>query len=180
MAANGIVLITPTSIAHSSGSASINAGGSVTFSGVTSLSLNGVFSSLYDNYIIDIRCVDDGTKQLRIRMRLAGTDNSTASSYVDQRLRASSTSVSGTRTTSNIANIFDNSATQRSGLQLFMYGPALAQPTAGRTVTVGGASSAEIADHAWTHNQSTAYDGCSLIMASGTFTGLVKVYGLVQ
>jgi len=182
MATNGIRLITPTSVAKTgaSSTATINAGGSVTFALCATLSLNGVFTSTYDNYIIDIRCVDDGTKQLRIRMRLAGTDNSTASSYVDQRLRASSTSVSGTRTTANIANIFDNSATQRSGLQLFMYGPGLAQPTAGRTVTAGGTSSAEISDHAWTHNQSTAYDGCSLIMASGTFSGLVKVYGLVQ
>jgi hypothetical protein len=182
MAVNGIDLIIPTSIAHTSGSASINAGGSVTFTGVTALSLNGVFSSTYDNYVIDMRHSASTTVNPRIRMRTAGTDNSTTNSYVFQRILANGTSVSGERVTGNNAFIGGATSTQRDGLDLFVYGPNLAQPTAMRSVTVYGFTAAAMFDCAVTHNQSVSYDGFSILNdgSGATFTGLIKVYGLVK
>jgi hypothetical protein len=183
---NGMKICRPTgspafAVAGSgSQTAAIVGQGSVEFANATSLSLNGVFTSEFDNYMIAIRCVDSGTKTLRMRLRGSGTDNSTASSYVAQRLRAASTSVSGSRTTSNIADLTDLGLNNRSGLQVFLYGPNLAQPTAVRSITINGDNGGNINDHAFTHNQSVAYDGCSLIMSSGTMTGLVSVYGLVN
>ena len=50
--APGMVLLKPTSIAHSGTSASIGANGQVTFTAVTSLSLNGVFSADFDNFLL--------------------------------------------------------------------------------------------------------------------------------
>lgn len=183
MATNGIRLITPTSVAVTGGgsSATINAGGSVTFATAATLSLNGVFSSLYDNYIIDVRNVsNENGRGILMRMRASGSDNSTANSYVYQILDANSTTVSGARTTSNIAVVGGNDDSQRAGTTLYLYGPHLTQPTAGRSVTVDGFNSAYIIDCAFTHNQSTAYDGFTFSIAAGSFTGLVKVYGLVQ
>jgi hypothetical protein len=57
-AGDGLVSMTPSSIAHSGTSASINADGGVDFTAVTELSLNGVFTSDYDNYLIVMRFTD--------------------------------------------------------------------------------------------------------------------------
>lgn len=182
MATNGIVLIKPSSVAKTgaSSTATINAGGSVTFGLCDTLSLNDVFSSAYDNYIIDIRHTGSNDTYVRMRFRLSGTDNSTANSYVVQKLEGSSTTVAGSRTTSTETYAAYPSNAQRGGDQIFLYGPALAQPTAGRSVNVSGYLSATITDFAWTHNQSTAYDGLTIYPGAGTFTGLIKVYGLVK
>lgn len=182
MATNGIVLIKPTSVAKTGGSstATINAGGSVTFGLCSTLSLNGVFSSLYDNYIIDARYVGSTFQALTLRMRGNESDNSTASSYVAQQIVGSSTTISSQRVTGASAFVSAAVDTQRSGSHAVLYGPHLSQPTAGRFVNVSGDVGGVIVDWAFTHNQSTAYDGFSLFAASGTFSGLIKVYGLVK
>lgn len=183
MATNGLVLITPTSVAKTGGSstATINAGGSVTFGLCETLSLNGVFSSTYDNYIIDMRHVHSADAQyLRLRLRASGSDNSTANSYVHQRIESGSSTVAASRTTGNEAHSGYTDDANRSGDTIYIYGPNLAQPTAGRSVNVNGFLGALLGDFAWTHNQSTSYDGFSMYPPSGNISGLVKVYGLVK
>ena len=75
---NGLHLITPTSIASTGtgNSSSINTNGSVTFSTCATLSLNGVFSADYDNYMIVMRHVgsDASAFNIDLRLRLSGTD----------------------------------------------------------------------------------------------------------
>jgi hypothetical protein len=183
MAVNGLELITPTSIVvtGAGSSATINAGGSVTFATAATLSLNGVFTSAYDNYVIDMRHVgSSGTATtIDMRFRASGTDAS-GSNYTRQFIFAGGTTISGDRATSTLARIGSIVSTQRSGHTLFAYGPALAQPTAARAVSVEGTDNARILDCAFTHSVSTAYDGFTLIPVSGSFTGLIKVYGLAQ
>jgi hypothetical protein len=154
----------------------------VTFATAATLSLNGVFSSLYDNYIIAHTFSADNTADTTCyhRLRLSGTDNTTANSYVSQRIQANGTTVGGIRQTNDIAFSFVTSNNLRSGAQMFLYGPNLAQPTAARSVDVNGISGAHLEEYAWTHNQSTGYDGITIIIGSGTMAGLIKVYGLVQ
>lgn len=178
---NGLHLIKPTSIVSTGtgNSSSINTNGSVTFSTCATLSLNGVFSADYDNYMIVVRATSSGAVNVTFRLRVSGSDNSTASSYVAQYIDAAATTVSAARTTSNLADIMVFNATQRCGLVINIYGPYLAQPTALRTVAARDNSSAGITDWAVTHNQSTAYDGFTLTMSNtDTFTGLLCVYGM--
>jgi len=179
---NGLVVMTPSSIAYSGTSASINADGSVVFSACTSLSLNGVFTGDYDNYMVTIGPINNSSAdELRFRYRASGSDNSTANSYVVQRINASSTTVNADRNTADYGQLPTIYATQRSGLTFYLFGPYLAQPTACRSVFVGDAASAYLRDHAGTHNQSTSYDGISFFMASSTnFSGLVTVFGFNQ
>jgi hypothetical protein len=177
---DGMGLIEPESISFSGTSAAITGLGSVEFTAVTSLSLNGVFSSDFDNYMIVVRHVGSGNDQLVMRLRLAGTDNSTANSYTRQSLTASSTTITGVRSASDNGRVGFVSSTLRSGDAIYLYGPALAQPTAVRATSVTGNNNAETIDRAWTHNASTAYDGCTLLTASPTFTGRVAVYGMVK
>lgn len=178
-----MVLMTPTSISSTGtgNSSSIGANGSVTFSSCATLSLNGVFTSSYDNYMIVVgqSATASGTgAEVRYRMRSSGADDSTASSYVTEYLIIDGTGESSGRTTTTNGYLSQATSTIQNGFTAYFYGPYLAQPTASRSVTMVGISSAYIYDLAGTHNQSTSYDGLTIIAQSGTFTGLVAVYGL--
>ena len=179
-AGDGLVSMKPSSIAHSGTSASINADGGVDFSAVDSLTLNGVFTSDYDNYLIVWGpCVASGQNpNMMMQLRAAGT-NATGSNYTYQNLYASSTTVAGARTSSQSKGIIGEiSATQRSGDMVHIYGPALAQPTAWRTVNASGFASAYITDFAGTHSLSTAYDGFEITLNQvQTISGSIHVFG---
>lgn len=178
---SGMILMRPTSIvvAGTGATASIGVNGSVTFTSATSLSLNGVFTSAYDNYMVVMRDNSSATTQYFYRLRTAGTDASGAN-YTYQYIQADGTTVNGARTSSATAGWCGySSSTQRSGQTVYLYGPNLAQPTAVRSVSVVGADSGRILDNASTHSVSTAYDGITIYPNSPTtFSGLVSVYGL--
>jgi hypothetical protein len=174
-------LITPTSIVVAGGTASVGQFGKVSFSAATSLSLNGVFSSTYDNYMVVVRNNGSGLLTIRGRLRASGTDNTTASSYVTQYLFANGASVTALRySPDTFMALFVASATQRDGHVGYFFGPYLAQPTAVRSVTSYGEDGARMFDTASTHNQSTAYDGFTMYVASGSFSGEIAVYGCNQ
>lgn len=179
-AGDGLVTMTPTSIAvaGAGSSASIQSDGSVDFSAATSLSLNGVFTSAFDNYLLVIRhTMALGNDLIQIRLRVSGTDAS-GTDYTRQRLLASSTTVQGLRSTSQTsAAIGYSSADNRSGDSAHIYGPALAQATAFRNVNAGDISGASIYEYASTHSLATAYDGCTLIPASSSISGSIVVFG---
>ena len=182
VAAPGMVLLTPTSITHSGTSASIGANGQVTFTAVTSLSLNGVFSADFDNYVVSWRgSVNQDRPGLLIRYRASGTD-ATGTNYVRQFIVADSTTVSAQRVTSQtVADIGapDNDV-NANGETVFIYGPYLSQPTAWRNIGVSTHLSARIFDFAGTHSLSTSYDGFTILPGLGgaTMTGALQVYGV--
>lgn len=173
----GLKLIVPSSVAGSG--VSVSASGKVTFTAATSVSVNGCFSSTYDNYLIVCQQAASTDANLLFRLRLAGTD-ATASNYVYQSLNALSTTVSGNRNTYGYTIIGTQGSTLRNGQHFYVYGPALAQPTAMRAVIASSYQSASITDGASTHSLSTAYDGFTVSMASGNSTGSLCVYGLAQ
>lgn len=79
MTGAGLDLIIPTSVAVSGGSASVS-GGQITFSGVSSISINGCFVSTYDNYRIIIDSTSPSANNyLDMRLRNNGTDDTSAS-----------------------------------------------------------------------------------------------------
>lgn len=177
--APGMVLLKPTSIAYSGTSASVGANGQVTFSAVTSLSLNGVFSAGFDNYVVSIRHVTSSLgPNIGVRLRASGTDDS-GTNYTRQYIGADSTTLTAARDTSqNIAKILVGASAQRSGEFVSFYGPYLAQPTAMRVSSANGYASAFLRDTAATHSLSSSYDGFTLIPETGDFTGALQVYGL--
>jgi len=182
MAVNGLELITPSSIVvtGSGSSATINAGGSVTFATAATLSLNGVFSSAYDNYVVNVaftNTTDD--RGVAFNLRASGT-NATGANYTGQRIRADSTTITGQRTSASTNSQVFHISTTRSGNHLFLYGPNLSQPTAGRSVTSTGTSGGRFDEVAFTHDLSSSYDGFSLQPSIASMTGLIKVYGLAQ
>lgn len=180
MPSNGLVVMPPTSIAYVGTSASINSDNSVSFTAVTSLSLNGVFTSTYDNYMVVWRSVAGTAANYTIaaRLRASGTDASGAN-YTRQLLEGDNTTVSATRYASNTWGHWGNtSSSQRSGSTTFVFGPQLAQPTAFRVTNAWGRTNAYFLDVAGTHSVSSSYDGFSFIeVDSGGMSGLVTVFG---
>jgi hypothetical protein len=179
-AAPGMRLIVPTSVAVGSGTGSANAAGFVTFSGASSVSLNGVFSSTYDNYRIVVNVTSSSTNfdPLWLRMRSGTTDNSSSNYRWQQRYFAyGGSGGDGTTTTGT--------------------GFALASVDTG-TTSIGMKASADVIGPFITSNTSysyqgtqynygfygngimtvsTSYDGCSIVPNSGNVTGTIGVYG---
>jgi hypothetical protein len=165
-AAGGLVMVAPTTIASSGGTATLTAG-AVSFSGVSSVSLNGVFSASYDNYYILVtRTAGSSTT---MRMRAAGTDNS-ASSY---ELRGYYYGASNAN--ENITNGTSWNISNGSGLamaSIVLVNPFLASNTFGveQLLTPNLGETASIV-----HTVATSYDGFSI---NGTSqTGTIRVYG---
>jgi hypothetical protein len=179
----GMVIMRPTSIvvAGAGSSASVRAAGGVEFASATSLSLNGVFTSDYDDYMIVYQVhLASGDSWFTMRLRASGSDAS-GSNYTYQELNTDNTTINAGRSSNQTSTLFGYiSNTQRSAVTAHVYGPNLAQPTAGRVCNTYGQSSARLMDHAFTHSLSTAYDGFTISANASNATGLVTVYGLAQ
>jgi hypothetical protein len=116
---------------------------------------------------------------LHVRLRASGSDNSTASAYVLQKLTMSNTTVSGARTTSTqweTVGTFASVAT--NAFKMNLYRPFLADTTSFDSHSSDSYLSAYTIIANGTHNQGTSYDGLTFISSSGTLTGSINVYGL--
>jgi hypothetical protein len=172
-------LMEPTSIAYTGTSATISANGSVSFTACSSLSLNGVFTADYDNYLVVARNKrSSGTNYFTYRLRDSGVDESSASNYyTSQRLLGYGTVVQGFRVNENYGRGSDYSSIE-SGRVVYLYGPYLSQPTAVRDVSVSGELGATLDNFASTHSLSNAYDGITFFDGAANATGRVAVYGM--
>jgi hypothetical protein len=73
-----LIQVKPSSVTVGSGSGSASASGTVTFSGCSSVSLNGVFTSTYTKYrVVVFNTGSGGSNIARLRVRNAGTDLTT-------------------------------------------------------------------------------------------------------
>jgi hypothetical protein len=180
---DGLVTMTPTSIDHVGTSASINANGGVDFEGVTSLSLNGVFTGGddgFDNYRVVINFIKDAGISADMQMALRASGADATSNFTSQRLRARDVNVDGIRT--NDSRFGDLGATSLySGLEAHFYGPGLGQPTAIRTFSSAGRDNASLYDYAQTHSLDTSYDGFTIYSSNAeSFTGNLIVMGYAE
>lgn len=149
-----------------------------TFSAVSSVSVNNCFTSTYDQYLITLDYTQTTTDRLDARLRVGGVDNTTASSYASQIFYASGVGTGAGRSTSDKWNSWaESTSTSRMQANINVYSPAIARITGFTSFHQYGASNAGIQFSGGTHNQTVAYDGFTLIPATGTITGTVRVYG---
>jgi hypothetical protein len=174
----GMTAIAPTTITNSGGSASTTAS-TTTFTGVSSISLNGVFSANFDNYRIlcDYTTGTGGGIVTNFRFRTAGTDN-TSAVYQLRGVADNSGVTSISVSDQNIAAM----TTARDGgnaLVLDVVSPFAARYTH-CPFTANSATVAVIAiarSGIMSHLSTTSFDGFSIITASSTISGRVTVYG---
>ena len=178
--APGLAIVTPTSIANSGGSAT-SSNGIVTFSGVNSISLNGVFTSANTVYRIILAAVGstDGSSLVgtNFRLRAAGTDY-TASTYGYMQIyrTAGAGTASGFANSTSFTTIgthFDYGG--QTSLDINNPATALNKHLISQTFGTGTAEGYSGTIGARILSTS-AYDGCTIYPGSGTITGSVRVY----
>jgi hypothetical protein len=148
-----------------------------TFSAVSSVSLNDVFTSDYENYLATLTVLGNATVALLCRMRASGTDNSSAV-YSAQYNLAEGSSLYASRTTAQTSGRFGGVSTVDSSYEMHIYKPQLAAVTNitnfGNFRSGGGIS---ITSETVSVDVSTAYDGMTIFPSSGTITGSLRIYG---
>lgn len=147
-----------------------------TFSAATSVSVNNCFSATYQNYRIIIVHTASAQTALNLRLRTAGSDNTTTN-YARQGLSVSSTSVSGARATGT-----NNAELGYYGIEGNIAYIDFGQPFESAKTNWHGQLSAAPDNPFFTgfsggFNSTTSFDGFSLLAASGTITGTVRIYG---
>lgn len=178
VAEKSVVLLTPTSISYSGTSATINPNGSMTLSAVTSLSVNGVFSSDYGYYVMNGYGTSGASNPgIRLRLRAAGSDAS-GSDYVEQLYTADGGTLSRSRTTVSQVVVGEFATGEQNGYTMLIYGPHLAAPTAIGSDFAWGLNNSMVAGGYSTHGLSTSYDGFTIAVATGDMTGVIQVYGV--
>lgn len=174
---DGLTQIIPSSIAVGSGSGSVSSGGAVTFSGASSVSLNEIFTTSYDNYYCIMRFTTSTGAELRTRLRNAGSDNSTTN-YVHQFMEAGATSVSGFRGTGQTSFYIGYSDGGTNTIMMDLIDPKSTQPTGLFTRNIRNyASTPFLMIGSTGFNATTSFDGATIYPSSGTISGIIRIYG---
>ena len=177
---SALTLITPTSTANSGGSVSTS-GGAVTFTGVTSVSLNGVFTSTYTNYlIITDSIIGSGNADLSIRMRASGTDTTT--NYEIMLFdKPFNTNVSAPVSLGTLAlgttNWYMSDTTNTLGYNFNNFILSSPQKTISTTFHGTAVSRSGYQSMCGKLSNSTSYDGFTLTASANNVDGIIRVYG---
>ncbi len=154
------------------------------FSAVSYVSIDSVFSATYKNYVViyDINSASANNNHT-LRLRVGGADNSTASSYKSATTYMLDNGTSGnnntTGTTSWFVGTTKSTDAEWSRGELHFFKPFLTEKTNIAQIAIGvsggGNLFSEYANHG--HNAATSFDGFTIFFSSGTVTGSVSVYG---
>ena len=155
-----------------------------TFSAESSVSLDNVFTSTYDNYRLIVTLTDKSDNSgVNLRTRLAGSDDSASvhysSSYYIGTSGAAAGSAVGSATTSwTIFTAADS--TDATGCAFLDFSdPLSAKRKLGGGTTNQRNPSGVGYGYSYYYNKTatTAYDGLTLLSSTGTMTGTISVYG---
>lgn len=179
----GMVPITPTSISVTSGSGSIGATGTVTFTGSSTISLNTVFTSSYRHYrvVLDVPTAS-ATGNIFVRFRNGTTDDATNTYYQYWTMKR----LNGTTQ--------DNTGGPSTGYSLFGFitntntyyswtGDVISPAVSTTQTTIAGkgfgqdATTTYVVDSTVLFNTSRSFDGITFYTAGALVTGTVKIYG---
>jgi hypothetical protein len=174
----GLVPIIPTGVTTVSGSASINTTtGVVTFTGVTTVNVDGVFSAAYNHYkILHVSSGASINTEVNMRMRASGTNYATANQKTD------AIYYQGTGTTVTVAG-----GSARDGL-LIGWSQGAANSMNAHSVEVFNPFNPTRTTYVSTHTSyvsgtaqggiptDSSYTGFALI-TGGTHSGTIEIYG---
>lgn len=179
----GLTQIVPTSIVKgASGSASVSTGGAVTFTGTESISLNGCFSSTYQNYrvIVNLSAVSNLGTNIFFRFRASGTDNTSNYAWGELFARDNGTSFATGNTNTGVSSAWQiiYSYGVETATSIDFYSPQEARKTLGSFIGWGGDSSTWYSIMGGgVHNTTNQFDGLTIYPSSGTIGGSIRVYG---
>ena len=176
---NGLVVQTPTTI-NVSGTATIEANGSVSFSAITLLRLNGVFTADYDNYMITWSGTSSGNTNLGLRFSKAGSDDASGT-YWRRYVTASGTSTYVYDGTYSQMYLFGSGGTWVNGQTAYIFRPYVNATSAVISQGVYDGGATYYADLNGLHLVVDQFDGFSIAPGAGTnVTGSITVFGFNQ
>ncbi len=145
-------------------------------SGVSSISVNNVFTSAFTNYKIIYQGVNSNASDIRYRLRAAGTDD-TGSNYKFGRFFMGQEGSIAFTTQQNQTSTFSPIATGSTANSSFYID--ISNPQKSTTTTSVGMGSGFYTLYTSTTNTSTtSFDGFTLIRDNGTFSsGEIRIYG---
>jgi hypothetical protein len=170
----GLVQIVPSSISVGSGSGSANANGFITFSGASSLSINDLFNTTYDNYrIIGQFTAVTGGANIFGRLRVSGVDTSTNYQTTAIYLPFTGTpTITGINTALGTTGMFFTN--EAGAFSVDLYSPFLVQGTR-MNGNYQGPNDGQVL--ACKQTGSTSFTGLTFYPSTGTMTGTIAVYG---
>jgi len=181
---SGLVKVVPTSVAVGSGSGSSDSLGTVTFSGASSVSLNGVFNSTYANYkIMFMANAASATTTLYFRFRTTSDDTGTNYYAASNGVNWSNGGVSNNLITQS-AFIVGALVINDAGYTRFNYD--CFSPNLGTYASLlGGQSSGIVGGPAHNHGAlwsvtATQFTGFTVYPGSGNIGGTISVYGYTK
>ena len=158
------------------GSAGLSLIDEESFSAVSSVSLNNVFSATYENYRIVLTGTGSADPGLYVRLRASGTD-ATGSNYSRQLVNAGSTTVGGSRQDTTYWYPIPLYTSDDNCMSMDLCRPFKAARTIGTYVGNYGNSSTSFYTGSLNHTLTVSYDGITFYPSSGTMTGTIRVYG---
>jgi hypothetical protein len=150
------------------------------FSGVSSQSVNDVFSATYDRYLLVVsQTKATTTGSMYLRLRVSGTD----ATGTDYKYHFSyGESLSGTysgiaaNTDTGLRLTVDNSTTDIQSANVTLFNPFAAAKTSILGTTMNFAGSTAGGQFAGGHNLTTSYTGFTIYNSGGTMTGSINLY----
>lgn len=151
-----------------------------TFTSVSSVSVNDVFTSTYRNYKVNIVDIEGSTNvAYSFRMRASGSDASGSNTYVQRGLTSINSALTNLASSLNLGNVGDAVNNEKiAWASMEFKNPQVAQAT---NVITQSYSRTSLDDGFYIigcrHTPTTSYDGFSLFTNTGTFSGRLSVYG---
>lgn len=173
--------VVPSSVSVASGSGSFNSTtGVITFTGATSISINGCFTSTYKNYKIMMFDSITNTVNSAIKFRLRNSGTDSTGLYYQRGFTNAGTTLAA-YTASNIT-WWDLAAPPFAAVwgsfSMDIFAPQIAQRTSANFTSVGYSTDVNAVGGGLLHDAASIYDGFSIITNSAaTFTGKLQIMG---
>lgn len=151
--------------------------GTYTPSGVSTYSLNSIFSSTYTNYRIVGEIDSASAGNMFIKMRLSGTDSSVNYYSLQSYWSIAASGDSTVRFSNSTSGLIIDSVNPGPNYVSFdIYNPFVATPTGMTQIGTQKVGGGYVRTGGGYHDVSTAYDGLSLVSGSN-ISGTFSVYG---
>lgn len=149
-------------------------------SGVTTVNVNDVFSTTYDNYKFKLWFVGASfSGALSFRYRVGGADNST-SNYARQYIVAGSTAISAARESGSTNHILNNIGTNYHYADYEIFNPFATEYTTQHCTEYFRADQNQNSEY-WVKGNifqtTTSFTGFSLLSSGATISGKLQVFG---
>ena len=148
------------------------------FSAATTVTADGVFTSSYTNYLINIIYTATSAGDQFMKLRASATS---ASTNYNQNYIAWSSSVTNAQSLAQTSFLLADDGAATSSIQLTLFGPQLAAATAIQSQGVRNLATSDPRGQivVGNHSTATAYDGIEILTPNG-MTGSYTIYGYAK